>query len=432
MQGPPRYRQQVRMIDAAFVRLYLEWAREENTAQRVARRLFEEKVFERKFFGRRDLEAWLERRDFQKKVYWENVERLERFLRERLEKAQAIIAYRHWLEKITDHEKYLSDIFADMIADRKWASIELGYEQMFTTTENGVVVMLPRYGRAVQVIWGDMHRQNVNQRMAKNFHWHASHRYMTTENGVIVPLPVIGKAIHWIRAEVTQTQFERLHKMDLKKLKEERLQDKKFYTQRSERFSLEKSRFVIEKINDYALGHKDLLAKIAKPGFEGKLADLKKAKERAEAKLLRQEARAHRLEGQLEESPDDLRSSRILSALPEKLSESLDEKLVSMDPVVQRDVAEHHPRGVSDKASLGSADLSQGRSSLEDLERKLTKPGTGDQAQQELNKVKDLQRNLASQAASAQSLLAQHVHQAAGVHQALKLVSDSGLTRKKA
>jgi hypothetical protein len=220
--------------------------------------------------------------------------------------------------------------------------------------------------------------------------------------------------------------------MDLKKLKEERLQDKKFYTQRSERFSLEKSRFVIEKINDYALGHKDLLAKIAKPGFEGKLADLKKAKERAEAKLLRQEARAHRLEGQLEESPDDLRSSRILSALPEKLSESLDEKLVSMDPVVQRDVAEHHPRGVSDKAPLGSADLSQGRSSLEDLERKLTKPGSGDQAQQELNKIKDLQRNLASQAASAQSLLAQHVHQAASDQQALKLVSDSSLTRKKA
>jgi hypothetical protein len=411
MQGPPRYRQQVRMIDAAFVRLYLDWAREENTYQRVARRIFEEEVHERKFFARKDLESWMERQDFRKKVFWQNIDRLERFLRERIEKAKAIIAYRHWLEKMTDHEKYLSDLFADMISKRKFETIELGYEKMFTTTENGVVVMLPRYGRAVQVIWGDIHHHNINQREAKNFHWHASHRYMTTENGVIVPLPVMGKAIHWMRAEISHDEFKRLHKLDLDRLEERRSRDKKFYSLKSERVSLEKSRFVIEKINDYALGHKELLAKIAKPGFEGKLADLKKAKERAEAKLLRQEARALRLERQIEDSPDDVRSQRILSEQPLWAAESLDEKLESTDPVVHRDIASHHPRGSSGMDSVSSLDRQGDRYSLEELQRKLAKPARENPDLGDGKKVKDLQRNLASQAAASESLLAQHVNQ---------------------
>lgn len=411
MQGPPRFRQQVRMIDAAFVRLYLEWAREENAAQRMARRIFEEEVYERKFFARKDLEAWLERQEFRKEVFWENVDRLERFLWQRLEKAKAIISYRHWLEKMTDREKYLSDLFAEMISKRKWETIELGYKQMFTTTENGVVVMLPKYGRAVQVLWGDIHRHNINQRTAKNFHWHASHRYMTTENGVIVPLPVMGKAIHWIRAEVSHDEFKRLHKLDLDRLEERQFHDKKFYSLKAERISLEKSRFVIQKINDYALGHKELLAKIAKPGFEGKLADLKKAKERAEGKLLRQEARAHRLEMQIEDSPDDLRSQRILSDHPNWSAQSLDEKLGSADPMVHRDVASHHPRGSSGMGSVSSLDHPGERYSLEELQRKLAKPGIENPDQGDGKKVKDLQRNLASQAASAESLLAQHVNQ---------------------
>ena len=420
MQGPPRYRQFVKMTDAAFVRLYLQYARQIEMDRRVAKRDMEEKIFDHNFFEKKANDAWMERHDLWIEKYWELVQQNRVFLALRLKQGEAVRAYRRVLESITLHEKRLDDLYADMVAARKFATQEFGLQQLFTTTENGVVVQLPKYGRAVQVLFGNIFKEDVHQRLAQNFHWHAAHRYMITDNGVIVPLPIMGKPVHVARAHITEVQNDKMRVRELQGLLEKSIESKKDYQKSSDIVSLKNRRDLIKSTNEVAVKNNATMRLIAQPAAEKKVVELQRVDQQEVAQNLRQEARSRLTKFQLLEDPqarykqDEI---KLLERPADKiLGKTLDEKIQSHDPADEGELRSKEQQWPLNHEKPVAFDRPIRR--LDELDRVITIDLDLQKVRKEKTIIKDLQRNLAAQGAAAESLLARHVGQASATYRA--------------
>lgn len=412
-QGPPRYRQFIRQIDAVFARLHLELARQDAATQRLMKRLLDEDIFERKFFARRDLETWLARHAWMVQIFWEKIQDRHVMRQETLERSEALRTHLALIEKIATHEGRRTDLYTDRIFAQTRSSREQGSRPMFTTPENGIVVTLPSAGRDMQGILENIFQDPMHQGWAQSVAWNPSHSDMTRKNGVMIRVPRLDRPMDAGPAPMTEEVDRQRRTAALRQLVVSAHEEKKKYQDKARIIALKKTHDLQKTRGAMASKEQQVPGGSTLPDIEKKIHE--QAHERSDEARRRahQDARLSLPKVNVFKSPKAERDPTE-EALPQDegkgqqayLSLSQDEKMRSLPPAVQRELAGRE--APKQGTSALSPPFDRPARSFEELERSLTKVLEMDQQRKEKVAVKDMQRNLALQAAGAESLLMQH------------------------